>query len=141
MKKAVLFFGLMTLLSMGLNAQKCNIKLEISEVKKAEGDMIISVFDNEDDWLEKSIKNYVIPVKETGRMSFQIEDIKKGKYALAIIHDLDKNGRLNSNMFGPPSEPYGFSRNARGFMGPAKFEDAAFELTPGQSIEFKIKLD
>jgi uncharacterized protein (DUF2141 family) len=44
-------------------------------------------------------------------------------------------------MFGPPSEPYGFSNNARGFMAPAKFEDAAFELKPGQTLDFNIKLE
>ena len=51
-----------------------------------------------------------------------------GKYAISVYHDVNGNQRLDSNMVGIPSEPYGFSRDARGKMGPPSFDDAAFEV-------------
>jgi uncharacterized protein (DUF2141 family) len=40
--------------------------------------------------------------------SFEFSDIKPGKYAIAVIHDENCNGKLDTNMFGIPKEGYGF---------------------------------
>ncbi len=56
-----------------------------------------------------------------------------GTYALRAFHDLDGDGRLNTNPFGVPTEPYAFSNNARGGFGPAKWEAAAFTIRAGEN--------
>jgi hypothetical protein len=42
--------------------------------------------------------------------------------------DENNNMKLDSNLFGLPTELYGFSRNARNPVGPPPFEAAAFRL-------------
>jgi uncharacterized protein (DUF2141 family) len=42
-------------------------------------------------------------------------------------------------LVGLPKEGYGASRDAKGFMGPPKFEDASFELKEG-STKLSIKM-
>ena len=42
--------------------------------------------------------------------------------------DLNANGKLDSNIVGIPTEPYGAIRHARGRMGPPAFEDAAVDV-------------
>ncbi len=37
------------------------------------------------------------------------EDISPGTYALAVIHDENGNGKLDTNWVGIPTEGYGFS--------------------------------
>ena len=44
------------------------------------------------------------------------------------FHDLNGNGRMDSNPFGMPTEPFAFSNNARGNMGPAPWSAAAFDV-------------
>jgi uncharacterized protein (DUF2141 family) len=44
----------------------------------------------------------------SGKDSFEFSDIKPGKYAIAVIHDENCNGELDTNMFGIPTEGYGF---------------------------------
>ena len=44
------------------------------------------------------------------------------------MHDKNANGKLDSNIVGIPTEPYGASRDARGRMGPPAFEDAAVDV-------------
>ena len=39
------------------------------------------------------------------------------------------------NPFGVPAEPYGFSRDAAGAMGPPVWADAAFEVTAGANTQ------
>lgn len=51
-----------------------------------------------------------------------------GDYAVVAYHDENGNGQLDRNPFGQPTEPYGFSRDARGRMAPPKFEDASVTL-------------
>lgn len=54
-----------------------------------------------------------------------------GTYAVAAFHDANGDGELNANFVGMPTEGYGFSNDARGFMGPPPFEDASFSLDAG----------
>lgn len=51
-----------------------------------------------------------------------------GRYAVALFQDTKGTGKLESNFFGVPTVPYGFSNNARGTMGPPGFDAAAFEV-------------
>jgi uncharacterized protein (DUF2141 family) len=56
------------------------------------------------------------------------ENLDPGRYAVIVLHDEDGNGRLDKNFWGVPIEPYGFSNNAQGFLGPPGFKDAAVDL-------------
>ena len=75
-----------------------------------------------------------------GVASATFADIPPGAYAVSAFHDRNGNGRLDSGFMGKPTEPYGFSNDARGTFGPAKFHDAKFELAePGQKITIHLK--
>jgi uncharacterized protein (DUF2141 family) len=47
---------------------------------------------------------------------------------------VDGDGRMGTNPFGMPTEPYAASNNARGEMGPPAWSDAAFEVS-GETIQ------
>lgn len=52
-----------------------------------------------------------------------------GKYAIRLFQDLKGTGELAKNFLGIPTEPYAFSNNAKGRMGPPDFGAAAFEVS------------
>jgi len=52
--------------------------------------------------------------------------VPAGDYAVRSFHDVNGDGRMNANPFGMPTEPYAFSNNARGNMGPATWSQAHF---------------
>jgi uncharacterized protein (DUF2141 family) len=58
-------------------------------------------------------------------------NIEPGRYAIILLHDENGNARLDRNGWGVPSEPYGFSNDARGFLGPPSFAAAAMTLDGG----------
>ena len=62
-----------------------------------------------------------------------LEEIPEGEYAIAVFHDENTNGKLDTNFLGIPKEQYGFSNHAKGQMKPPKFEDAKFKLTNEQN--------
>jgi uncharacterized protein (DUF2141 family) len=56
--------------------------------------------------------------------------LSPGRYAVIAIHDENDDGRLDENIFGVPTEGYGFSNNARGFLslGAPSFAAAAITV-------------
>ena len=57
-------------------------------------------------------------------------DMKAGRYAVALWHDVNADQKLDMNWVGIPTEPVGASNNAKGKLGPPKFQAAAFEYRP-----------
>jgi uncharacterized protein (DUF2141 family) len=75
-----------------------------------------------------------------GKATLQFADLPPGDYALTAFLDENSNSKLDSNLFGLPTEPYGFSRNARAMAGPPPFADAAFRVEDGpQQQTFDLK--
>ena len=80
----------------------------------------------------------VIKIRNTAaRCDF--EAIPPGTYALAVIHDENSNGKLDTNLVGMPTEGYGFSNNAKALIGTPSFSAAAFPYN-GQTLEMTISL-
>ncbi|MGC6485050.1 MAG: DUF2141 domain-containing protein [Candidatus Puniceispirillales bacterium] len=52
-----------------------------------------------------------------------------GTYSLALFHDENSNGELDTVFFGIPTEGHGFSNNASAPFGPPDFNATAFEMT------------
>jgi uncharacterized protein (DUF2141 family) len=63
-----------------------------------------------------------------GERTVTFEGLPVGEYAVRAFHDLNGNGRMDTNPFGMPTEPYAFSNNARGNMGPASWDRAKFTV-------------
>ena len=56
------------------------------------------------------------------------------RIAIAAYHDENGDGMLNRNRFGIPVERYGFSRNARGIIGPPTFDQTVIQRPNSGSL-------
>lgn len=66
--------------------------------------------------------------------------LKPGRYAVVAFHDRNMDGRLDKTLLGVPKEGYGFSRGARGLLGPPDFRDAAIDLpASGRTITVRLE--
>ena len=54
-------------------------------------------------------------------------NLPAGRYAIAVIHDENGNGRMDKTLM-LPKEGFGFSRNAPVRMGPPSFGSAAIDI-------------
>ena len=107
----------------------------INNIKEA-GEIHVALYDNaeafEADRGEKGgaapgITQGTIEFVEAGSVIYRY-DVAPGTYAIGIFHDVNLNNQLDNYFFGVPKEQYGFSNDARGFMGPPSFNDAAFSV-------------
>lgn len=62
----------------------------------------------------------------TARLTFV--GVAPGTYAVAVLHDENKNGKLDTNFIGIPKEGVGASNNPKPRMGPPKYDDAKFRV-------------
>jgi uncharacterized protein (DUF2141 family) len=56
--------------------------------------------------------------------------VPPGEYALAVLHDENRNGRLDT-FGGIPREGFGFSRSPRILFGPPRFNQVRFVISSG----------
>lgn len=63
------------------------------------------------------------------------EGLAPGRYAVKAFHDVNGDGKMGTNPFGIPTEPYGFSNNAKAAMGPPKWDEAAFQVNAGAGVQ------
>lgn len=68
------------------------------------------------------------------------EDIPPGTYALAVVHDENMNGELDTNFLGIPTEGYGFSNDVTAVLGPPTYAAARFSYD-GKTLDLTIDLN
>ena len=78
-----------------------------------------------------------VPAQES--MTLDFGAVPGGRYAIALFHDENANGKLDKRLIFP-REGFGFSRNAPVGLGPPSFASAAFAVNAGgehQSIRMR----
>ncbi|AYG96281.1 DUF2141 domain-containing protein [Brevundimonas naejangsanensis] len=74
-----------------------------------------------------------------GQRAAVFERLAAGAYGMKAFHDVNDDGEMNVNPFGMPTEPYAFSNNAVGNMGPAKWDRARFEVSGATAQTIRIR--
>ena len=74
----------------------------------------------------ESDQDYRLVAPASPSTAFTFSGVMPGRYAIALLHDENRNGKIDRALFLMPKEGFGFSRDAPVRMGPPKFEAAAF---------------
>jgi uncharacterized protein (DUF2141 family) len=109
-------------------------KLDIAftGIETKQGVIMIALFAGEDAYNGKGAPLKVAGVPATASdVKAAFGGLPAGKYAMKIFHDIDGDGQMSVNPMGIPMEPFAFSNNAVGEMGPAGWAAAAFEVKAG----------
>lgn len=93
------------------------------------GTVQVAIFDSEAAYEGNQPVRAVQLDVATGEHQVVIDGLAPGTYGIKSFHDVNGNGKMDANPFGMPTEPYAFSNNAVGNMGPAKWDRAQFEIT------------
>lgn len=110
------------------------LSILIKGLSNNEGYVRIAISNSEENFeADNFFKRTFVKIKnKTAHCTF--EDIPYGTYAIKFYHDENNNRELDKNLFGMPTEDYGFSNNATGSFGPASFGDAKFEVNKNKLI-------
>ncbi|WOD42520.1 DUF2141 domain-containing protein [Hwangdonia lutea] len=112
--------------------------VNISNLNSNKGQVFIAIYNAKENFLNKGFKSVKTNI-ENNSCKVVFKAIPNGTYAISMFHDENENNKMDTNFIGIPKEDYGCSNNAKGFMGPPKWEDAKF-IIHNESITQHIKL-
>ena len=121
--------------SLAANANSADLEVSIEGLRSAEGQARVALhqrvpsasFPDEDGAVAKISRS-----ADPSGVRVVFTGLSPGDYAVAAFHDADGDGELGRNILRIPTEGYGFSNGARGFMGPPSFDDAALTIGSGE---------
>ena len=113
------------------------LKVTATDYKDRDGHLRIGLFNDSDDFPEKAIAGKVVNISGDST-TVVFEGLPSGDYAISIIHDRNRNGKLDTNLFGIPKEGFAFGNNAMGLFGPPSFDKARITLRNETVIQVLI---
>ena len=140
-----LLTGFVSLVELGLpqtqGHQENIIHIEIQGMRSSKGQVICALYSSAEGFPKRNEKTvaHVNSAISDKQAVCEFRGITPGTYAASVFHDENSNGKLDTNFMGIPREGVGASNNARGHLGPPKFEAAAFHFSGGR-VELTIKI-
>ena len=128
-----LFLGL----TPAVNAE--TLKLSV-ETTAATGTLRAAVYSSTEAFEQGNVIAAANAPAKAGTTELEIKNLEPGAYGIALFHDLNENEELDRNLFGAPSEPFGFSNNPVIKFSAPNFDAFKFEFD-GNPMEFNIVLN
>lgn len=122
------------------SAHAGDLQVEVSVPAERQGAVLAAIFDKAEGFPRSKPLRTAMAQPVQGKASVQFVGLAHGDYAVSVFLDENANFKLDTNVFGIPTELFGFSRNARNPAGPPAFADAAFRVEADaqqQIIELK----
>lgn len=140
MKKTVFIIALLSTLC-GYGQQTGRLVVTVRGIQTAKGGDISAGLFTKDNFPKtgQQVKGIVAPVTAE-QMQVVFDQVPAGTYGVAVYQDIDRDHKLRTNLVGYPTEPIGFSRDARIRLGPPSFGDAQLTITAGQTLTTTITL-
>jgi uncharacterized protein (DUF2141 family) len=129
---ASLALGLLALTPAAHAADDASLTITFKGLQAGAGAVLFTLVDSEAayDGKAPAVTQDVLPASG-GQIAKTYEGLAPGRYAIKAFHDVNGDGKMGLNPFGIPIEPFAFSNNAAGMMGPPKWAEAAFEVKAG----------
>lgn len=122
-------------------ADSIPVIIRITGLKPQPANVLIAIFDSAEAFPKPELRKHTEVVAATETTLEHTLLLEQNKpLAIAVIQDLDGNRGLTRNIFGIPTEPYGFSNNARGLTGPPDFQKVMFIVDQNSGpIEIEVR--
>tara|TARA_B100000900_G_C20254177_1_gene583281 strand:- start:190 stop:615 length:426 start_codon:yes stop_codon:yes gene_type:complete len=140
MKIYLLFYFLITI-SLGVKSYAGQIKIIVSNIDEEKGVIHYGVYKDSNLFPDEEGK-FLGGFKEVSKVikdGLIINNLEESNYAIAIYHDKNSNQKFDT-FLAIPTEKYGFSNNAKVFLGPPRFEEASFFVGRDSIVEVMIEL-
>ncbi|NMP30022.1 DUF2141 domain-containing protein [Thalassotalea sp. M1531] len=101
-------------------------------VSDSQTKLYVQLFKGQENYQQGKPAAATIVSAKAEKVTVTFNDIETGEYALRFFHDENNNGQLETNLFGLPTEGYGFSNNAKPNFGPVSYDEIKFQVTENE---------
>lgn len=111
------------------------VEIQVQNVTKSTGSIIISLFAQPQDW-DKEVPSTTFKIAPVVLgTSKLVVDLPPGEYAFFLFDDVNNNGQLEKSVFGLPAEPYAFSNNVHIKFSKPAWKDLKFSVSDAGATE------
>jgi len=135
MKKITLLFTIITSALLSSLIQANYIEFEISGINSDKGKLYIQLFKGEENYKKGNAELASVINAAKGSTKVLFNNVGQGEYAVRFFHDENNNGEMETNLFGLPTEGYGFSNNAKPNFGPVSYSEMVFVVPENNSAK------
>ncbi|MFC1821607.1 DUF2141 domain-containing protein [Thermodesulfobacteriota bacterium] len=139
---AVLVFGNLPAMASAQSSPCPGIHVKVLNIRNSTGTVSCALFDSPIgfpiEYLRYATNLMAIKIRDA-QARFDFLDIPPGTYSLAVIHDENMDGKLDTDWLGAPKEGYGFSNDAKAFLSAPSFSAATFQYDGG-NLDLTIPL-
>jgi len=143
MRRLLIIFVVVLICSTALAqapAKEYTLTITVVGMDSSEGNLGILIFNNDKGWPEDrqaALKDIAVPAQQ-GTQSVKVQ-LLPGRYAVALIHDVNKNHKLDKNFLGMPKEQWGMSNNPHATIKAPPIEKAMFTLSGDQEVKIQLQ--
>ena len=123
------------------NAETFSLTIDVKNLRNEKGVVQFALYNKDGSIPDEDYENYYKIVKGeivNGSSTITFKNIPTGKYAVNILHDENKNGKIDKG-FILPIEGIGFSNfQSIGLTNRPNFSRASFELKENKTINVKV---
>ncbi|RYV02754.1 hypothetical protein SOPP22_07785 [Shewanella sp. OPT22] len=111
-----------------------DVDFTINGIKQSDGAIYVALFKGEENYRNNLPyrAQQVNPSTHAADISFS--RLPEGEYVIRYFHDQNSNQKMDMNLFGMPTEGFGYSNNAQPDMGPAKYQQMAFQVLSSGTV-------
>ena len=112
------------------------LTIKITDIRNVEGNLRVALRTDEN----TTVYSKVVEIDQRTLTAEAVFDtLPEGTYGVAVIHDENKNEKLDFNDVGMPTEGYGHSNNPAKRPGPPSFEETKFAFAaPGSTVGISL---
>jgi uncharacterized protein (DUF2141 family) len=103
----------------------------VDGVRNDKGDVEATLYASAVEWPDGKAAADLRADAKHGEVVFTFRDLAPGTYAITAFHDENRNGKLDTNVFGFPLEGFAFSNDVHPFLASPSFKAAAFPVGTG----------
>ena len=141
MKKLLLLILVQIVFGLSLIAQETvnenKLTVEITNVTSKEGQIILAIYNSSENYDKRIAFQEVKLLPEVDTVTFET-NVPDGEYLVMLVHDINKNGKLDTSFIGMPKEPVGLS-NYDGKGIPGKFKKHKFTVSEDLTVTIPLK--
>jgi len=123
------------------NEEIYSLTVKVNDLRNSEGNVQFALYNEEGSIPDEKYKKYFIKdiaIINGNESTITFKDLPKGRYAINILHDENKNGKIDKK-FIIPEEGIGFSNyESIGFNNKPKFSKASFDLKSDMKVNIKV---
>jgi uncharacterized protein (DUF2141 family) len=133
----ILFIGVL------IHSAHCqtNIQVQVTGISSQKGEIFAALYSSEKGFPSDAARAFKTAkaMPSEGKATLNFTQIPEGTYAIALFHDNNGDGKLNTNFLGIPKEGYGVSNNVRNLFSAPGFDESSFKV--GKSaVKLTIKV-